>query len=59
MRNTIAGHCESRSRRKITPHLGLSINTVHAYSKFIFKHFGVHSQSELITRLSKGDGGDD
>ncbi len=50
--------CEGWSRKKIAAHLGLSINTVHGYSKFIFKHFGVHSQSELITRLSKGDGGE-
>ncbi len=50
--------CEGWSRKKIAEHLGLSVNTVHGYTKFVFKHFGVHSQAELITRLSKGDGGD-
>jgi DNA-binding CsgD family transcriptional regulator len=49
---------EGWGRKKIADHLGLSVNTVHGYSKAIFKHFGVHSQSELISRLSKGDGGD-
>ena len=37
---------------------GLSVNTVHGYAKVIFKHFGVHTQSELVTRFTKGDGGD-
>lgn len=50
--------CEGWSRKKIAEHLGLSINTVHGYSKFVFKHFGVHSQSQLIARLTRGDGGD-
>ena len=50
--------CEGWSRQKIADHLGLSINTVHGYAKVIFKHFGVHTQSELVTRFTKGDGGD-
>lgn len=50
--------CDGWSRKKIADHLDLSINTVHGYSKAIFKHFGVHSQSELIARFSKGNGGD-
>ncbi len=50
--------CEDWGRKKIADHLGLSINTVHGYSKAIFKHFAVHSQAELISRLTKGDGGD-
>lgn len=49
---------EGWGRKKIADHLGLSVNTVHGYSKTIFKHFGVHSQAELISRLTKGDGGD-
>ncbi|MEO5715251.1 MAG: helix-turn-helix transcriptional regulator [Luteolibacter sp.] len=44
------------SRKDIAKHLGLSLNTVHGYIKLIFKHFDVHSQSELIARLSQGDG---
>ena len=50
--------CEGWSRQKIADHLGLSINTVHGYAKVIFKHFGVHTQSQLVTRFTKGDGGD-
>ena len=50
--------CEGWSRKKIADHLNLSVNTVHGYSKVIFKHFNVHSQAELIARLTRGDGGD-
>ena len=50
--------CEGWSRKKIADHLGLSPNTIHGYSKVVFKHFGVHSQAELMARFSKGDGGD-
>lgn len=50
--------CEGWPRKKIADHLGLAENTVHGYVKGIFLHFGVHSQSELVARLSKGDGGD-
>lgn len=46
------------SRKKIAVHLGISENTVHGYVKVIFKHFGVHSHSELLTRFSKGGGGE-
>ena len=46
------------SRKEIASHLGLSINTVHGYAKQIFKHFRVHSQSELIARFTRGDGRD-
>ncbi len=50
--------CEGWSRKKIAEHLGLSTNTIHGYSKAVFKHFGVHSQAELLARFSRGDGGD-
>lgn len=50
--------CEGWSRKKIAGKLGLSENTIHGYAKTVFKHFGVHSQAELISRVSKGDGGD-
>lgn len=49
---------EGWSRKKIAASLGITENTVHGYAKKIFKHFGVHSQNELLVRLSKGDGGD-
>lgn len=50
--------CEGWDRKKIAAHLGISAQTVHGYAKDIFRHFGVHSQSELIARLGRGDGGD-
>jgi DNA-binding CsgD family transcriptional regulator len=50
--------CEGWSRKKIADHLGISINTIHGYAKVIFRHFGVHSQSELLARLTVGDGGE-
>lgn len=46
------------SRKEIAGHLGLSVNTVHGYTKIIFKHFAVHTQSELIARFTTGDGRD-
>ena len=48
----------NQSRRTIATHLGLSEQTVNGYVKKIFKHFGVHSQSELIARFTRGDGRD-
>jgi DNA-binding CsgD family transcriptional regulator len=50
--------CEGWDRNKIASHLGRSIHTINGYVKEIFKHFGVNSQSELIARFTKGDGGD-
>lgn len=50
--------CEGWDRKRIAQHLKLSVHTVHGYTKDIFKHFEVHSQAELMNRLSKGDGGD-
>lgn len=50
--------CEGWSRKRIAEHLGISVHTVHGYSKTVLKHFGVHSQAELVARLTKGDGGD-
>jgi DNA-binding CsgD family transcriptional regulator len=50
--------CEGWSCKKIAGHLRLSPNTVHGYSKSVFRHFGVHSQAELIARFTPGDGGD-
>jgi len=50
--------CEGWGRKKISAHLGLSENTVNEYAKAVYRHFGVRSQSELLARVSKGDGGD-
>jgi DNA-binding CsgD family transcriptional regulator len=45
-------------RKKISEHLGLTLNTTHGYVKQIFQHFDVHTQPELISRLTQGNGGD-
>ena len=45
------------TRQKVASHLGVAENTVNGYVKQIFRHFGVHSQAELITRFTQGDGG--
>lgn len=50
--------CDGWSRKKIADHLGLSVNTVHGYARTIFRNFGVHTQSELLSRFTHGDGGD-
>lgn len=50
--------CDGWSRKKIADHLGLSVNTVHGYARTIFRNFGVHTQSELLSRFTLGDGGD-
>ncbi len=47
------------SRNKVAEHLQLSPHTVNDYVKGIFRHFGVHSQAELINHFRNGDGGDD
>lgn len=49
---------EGWSRKQIADRLGLSLNTIHGYVEDIYRHFSVHSQAELLARLSKGDGGD-
>lgn len=45
-----------KSRKEIASILNLSLHTVNDYVKEIFRHFGVHSVQELITRFCVGDG---
>lgn len=47
-----------RSRQEIANDLELSVQTVSGYIKQVYRHFGVHSQPELIARFTKGDGND-
>lgn len=49
---------EGDPRKMIAQKLGLSEYTVSDYVKAIYKHFDVHSHTELILRFTKGDGGD-
>ena len=47
-----------RARKEIAGDLELSLHTVNDYIKQIFRHFGVHSQTQLVARLRNGDGCD-
>ena len=49
---------EGAGRKAIASRLSLSEHTVNDYVKAVYRHFSVNSQSRLISRLSKGDGGD-
>ena len=49
---------QGRARKLIADDLGLSIHTVHGYVRDIYRHFGVNSHPELMTRFTRGDGGD-
>jgi DNA-binding CsgD family transcriptional regulator len=49
---------EGLARKSIAAQLGISEHTLGGYVKDIFRHFGVHSQAELIARFRRGDGHD-
>lgn len=49
---------EGWNRKQIADSLEISINTLNGYVKEIYRHFSVHSQAELLARLSRGNGGD-
>jgi DNA-binding CsgD family transcriptional regulator len=49
---------EGQTRKQISQHLELSPHTIDGYVKEVFRHFGIHSQPELIARFQTGDGGD-
>lgn len=57
-RTVMALLVQGYTRGGISTHLGLSPHTVNDHAKAIYKHFGVHSQAELIARFRSGDGGD-
>ena len=46
------GHKQIAARMSISPH------TLHAYIKSIYRHFGVGSQAELMSRFFQGNGHD-
>ena len=45
-------------RKGIADSLDLSLHTVGGYIKEVYRHFKVRSQSELMHRFLRGDGGD-
>lgn len=49
---------QGATREQIAEKLRLSPHTVADYVKEIYRHFGVHSQPELIAHFQNGDGGD-
>lgn len=42
------------SRQEVSDKLGITMNTVNSYLKEIYRHYGVHSQLELIRVVSQG-----
>ncbi len=58
LREIISLLVQGRARKQIADDLDISLNTVHGYIKDIYRHFGVSSHPELITRFSRGSGGD-
>jgi DNA-binding CsgD family transcriptional regulator len=49
---------EGWPRKQIADRLEISLHTVNDYVKDIYRHFEVHSQAELLAKLSRGNGGD-
>jgi DNA-binding CsgD family transcriptional regulator len=49
---------DGQSRQAIAEHLDVSVHTANEHIKEIYRHFGAHSQAELIGRFIHGDGGD-
>ena len=45
---------EGHPRKEMAALLGISTHTLDGYVKDIFRHFGVHSQAELIARFRSG-----
>jgi DNA-binding CsgD family transcriptional regulator len=45
---------EGHPRKEMASMLGISSHTLDGYVKDIFRHFGVHSQAELIARFRSG-----
>lgn len=45
---------EGHPRKEMASMLGISTHTLDGYVKDIFRHFGVHSQAELIARFRSG-----
>lgn len=42
------------SRQEVSDRMGIKINTVNSYMKEIYRHYGVHSQLELIRVVRQG-----
>ena len=49
---------QGQSRKFIAGQMGISINTVSAYARDIYRNFNVTSQPQLVRRFFRGDGGD-
>ncbi|WP_193214362.1 helix-turn-helix transcriptional regulator [Luteolibacter marinus] len=47
---------EGQSRKEMAAALKISVHTLDGYVKDIFRHFGVHSQAELIASFRTGEG---
>lgn len=46
------------SHKQIADRMNISPNTLHGYIKSVYRHFGVNSQAELMSRFFQGNGHD-
>ena len=47
-----------QSHKEIASHMKISLHTAQGYIKSTYRHFGVHSQAELMSRFFQGNGKD-
>jgi DNA-binding CsgD family transcriptional regulator len=47
------------SHKVIAAQMGISTHTLRGYIKTVYRHFGVHSQAELLHRFFRGNGMDE
>jgi DNA-binding NarL/FixJ family response regulator len=50
----LRGLSRGRSEKEVAAALRLSPHTVHDHVKALYRHFGVHSRSELLARCLGG-----
>jgi len=51
--------CLGQNRKQIASGVGISIHTTQDYIKQVYRYFNVNSQTQLMNRFIKGDGGDE
>ena len=59
LRMTLNLLISGQSQKQIARNMSVSIGTVQGYVKAIYRHFGLHSQAELMNRFLNGNGHDE
>jgi len=49
-REVLLGLIEGNGEKQIATHLNISVHTVHIYIKGIYKHYCVHTRTELFSK---------